>query len=110
MVEGTRFSQLTESVANMQQQQEAQQRAQANQQKILEDIVQMSTMAKSIRALTNVQGRNSHMHQDGAKTTGGQHARLQTRTLKMDFSRFDGENPSKPKGLAQVVKALDHQV
>jgi hypothetical protein len=107
MVDGIRFPQLTESVANMRQQQEAQQRAQENQRKILEDIPQMSNMAKSIRDLTNVQGRNSHMHQDGAKTTGGQHERLQTRTPKLKFSRFDGENPSKPKGLAQVVKALD---
>lgn len=36
MVEGTCFSQLTESVANMRQQQEAQQGAQENQQKIVE--------------------------------------------------------------------------
>jgi len=53
MAEGTRVSQLIETVSGMKQQQEAQQQNQQNQPQILEDIVQqirnMSTSVARVR-------------------------------------------------------------
>jgi YesN/AraC family two-component response regulator len=58
MAEGTRVSQLLETVSRMKQQQEAQQQNQQNQQQILEDIVQqLRNMSTRMDQMAKAQGK-----------------------------------------------------
>jgi TolA-binding protein len=58
MAEGTRVSQLIETVSGMKQQQELQQQNQQNQQQILEDIVhQLRNMSARMDQMTKAQGK-----------------------------------------------------
>jgi hypothetical protein len=58
MAEGTRVSQLIETVSGMKQQHEKQQQNQQNQQQILEDIVQqLRNMSVRIDQMTKAQGK-----------------------------------------------------
>jgi hypothetical protein len=58
MAEGTRVSQLIETVSGMKQQQEAQQQNQQNQQQILEDIVlQLRNMSTRMDQMAKAQGK-----------------------------------------------------
>ena len=58
MAEGTRVSQLIETVSGMKQQQETQQQNQQNQQQILEDIVQqLNNMSTRMGQMAKTHGK-----------------------------------------------------
>nr|XP_034919250.1 uncharacterized protein LOC118052388 [Populus alba] len=106
MAEGTRVSQLIETVSGMKQQQEAQQQNQQNQQQILEDIVQqlrnmstrMDQMAKAHgkrpmgsppnSPTMSVNGNTRHkvVPQEGTQ-------QVQLKSIRLEFPRFNGEDP-----------------
>jgi TolA-binding protein len=106
MAEGTRVSQLIETVSGMKQQQEAQQQNQQNQQQILEDIVlQLRNMSTRMDQMAKAQGKrpmgsppnsptrsvNGNTRHEVVPHEGFQ--QVQLKSIRLEFPRFNGDDP-----------------
>jgi len=106
MAEGTRVSQLIETVSGMKQQQELQQQNQQNQQQLLEDIVQqLRNMSTRMDHMTKAQGKrpigSPPNSPTGAVTGNPRHEivpqegiqQVQLKSIRLEFPRFNGDDP-----------------
>jgi len=106
MAEGTRVSQLIETVSGMKQQQELQQQNQQNQQQILEDIVQqLRNMSTRMDQMTKAQGKRpmgSPPNSPTAAVNGNPRheivpqegiQQVQLKSIRLEFPRFNGDDP-----------------
>ena len=106
MAEGTRVSQLIETVSGLKQQQEAQQQSQQGQQQLLEDIVQqLRTMSARMDQMAKAQGKRpigSPPNSPTRSVNGDQRHEMiqqegnhpvQIKSIRLEFPRFNGDDP-----------------
>lgn len=122
MVEGTRQAQLAEAVTNLREETASLKEEQGRQRALMENVLQqLSSLAVSYDNLAQLSSKT----QQGEGSSGGdtmkvipnpafvEHGGIQARTLRLEFPRFDGSEPTewilKTQQYFAYFQTLDHQ-
>lgn len=97
---GTRYSQLAESLAAVKQNQEQYQQNHNSLQQVVEGLAhQLEVVASNVQTLVQMKTKHNSGDSEGSKRqmtnplfedNGG----IQTRAVRLDFPKFNGEDPS----------------